>query len=202
MTPRAPQGRAPRRGFTAAQGRALRPGAAPVRFSVAGMLVALWALGSAGCLLGDVTGVPCAKDGECPTTYFCDLPRAACRKQSDHDGPPALRVDKVRDSSGDLVLLPKVPDAATSPLGLHLVNDGDGPADLIGVSFTFLACVEFRVPPENVPDTIPGKGDAEVGIEVTTGGPDCGGVQIVDWFLTFSGREQRGAFDLDVLQNP
>lgn len=150
-----------------------------------------------GCLLGDVEGIPCAADGDCPTTYFCDLPHSECAAEADGRGIPVLEIPKVRDPAGDQVFVPKVPLVGPSHLGLIVKNTGEGPAEGIGLSFATLACVHFAVDEATMPAAVAPGATTEIGLDVTPG-DQCGGVKIVDWFLTFSGRSARGTFDLDI----
>jgi hypothetical protein len=156
------------------------------------------AVASGGCLFGDVDGIPCGADSECPTDYFCDLPHATCAADGDDSSVPDLKIGKVRDPSGKLVILPKVPEGTTAEIGLQLVNQGKTAAGDIGLTFAPLECTEWRVPVENLPDEVKGGATVEMKVELVTG-PGCGGVKIVDWFLAFSGRTRRGTFDLNIL---
>jgi hypothetical protein len=165
-------------------------------------VVVVLAASSSACLFDEVTGIPCGADDECPTTYFCDLPSSTCHAKTDVDGVPNLAIPKVKDGTGQLVLLPKVPASATTPLGLQIVNVGDGPADDIGISFAALACASFEIHDDTVPATLAKGASALVTIDATTQGGNCASVKIVDWFLSFSGREGRGTFDLDIGGTP
>jgi hypothetical protein len=156
---------------------------------------------SSACLFDEVQGIPCSEDDECPTSYFCDIPTSTCHGKSDVDGVPLLEIPKIKDSSG-LVLLPKVPAAATTPLELQLVNTGDGPADNIALSFATLACVSFQIHDATVPSTLAKGASALVAVDATTQGGSCASLKIVDWFLSYSGRQNRGTFDLDILTPP
>ena len=163
-----------------------------------GVIGVVVVLAASGCLVGEVQGIRCGADAECPTTYFCDLPRSECRAVTDAEGIPSLDIPKVRDPTGALVLLPHVPAGATSPLGLQIVNHGAGPAEGVSLSFAKLECTAFTIHSDSLPDILDAGQSAIVAVDVTTGAGDCAAVKIIDWFLDYSGRESRGTFDLDI----
>lgn len=161
------------------------------------LLMAIAACASVGCLGGEVRGIGCDDDGACPSDYFCDIPRGECRAQTDAFGAPALVVRALRDPGGDEVRTPYLPPGATSTIALLTENAGLGTAEQVEVDFAYLSCFAFDVDEASEPERLdPG---VRVAIEVAvTPAPDCEGLSIIDWFMSYSGRETRGAFDVNV----
>src|SRR5439155_15616376 len=87
------------------------------------------------------------------------------------------------------------------PVALVIKNDGKGTASSIAVSFAALQCASLEVHDDTVPDTLVKGKSANVTVDVTAETGPCVSVKIIDWFLSYSGRESRGTFDLDI-QNP
>jgi hypothetical protein len=154
-------------------------------------------LSSSACLFGEVRGIPCDGDDACPETYFCDLPRAECRERSDVLGPPDIKIEALLDPDGDEVRTPFLPPETTSSITLLPKNVGLAPAESIGLTFGVLACFTFDVDETTLPDAIAPNERAEIVVAITPG-EGCEGLTIIDWFLTFSGRETRGVFDVNV----
>lgn len=159
---------------------------------------ALLALSSSACLFGEVGGIPCGADDECPSSYFCDLPRETCVAESDTAGVPSLVIHQVKDPKGDVVRSPFIPPEGTSRVGLLVKNEGVGPAEGLVLELAPLHCIAFDIEEESVPQVIEGSATAEIGVRMTPPGPECEGLKIVDWFLTFSGRETRGTIDVNI----
>lgn len=152
---------------------------------------------SSACLIGEVSGIPCAADATCPVDYFCDLPRHECRELTETFGPPVLRVKLITDPTGEQVTTPLVPPDTTSTIVLNTENIGRAPAENPGLSFASLACVAFYLGEDTLPLAIEAGATGSVPVDVTPG-PGCDGLHIIDWFFTYSGRETRGIFDLNV----
>lgn len=150
-----------------------------------------------GCLFGEVRGIPCEVDDVCPETYFCDVPRAECREVTDVFGPPDITIPTVLDRSGEEVRTPFMPPGEGSIITLLPVNSGLSTAEDLRASFGVLECFTFDVDEATLPAAIePGeRGAIEV---VMTPALGCEGLTIIDWFITFSGRETRGVFDVNV----
>lgn len=167
------------------------------RMFALGPLIALVAASSA-CLFGEVRGIPCDDDGACPESYFCDVPRAECRELiKDVTGPPAIVIEAVRDPDGAEVRTPFIKPDVTSALTLLPKNVGFTAAEDIGVTFSDLECFAFDVDERTLPQTIEPGAQAEIIVAVTPAS-GCEGLTIIDWFITFSGRETRGVFDINV----
>ena len=64
-----------------------------------------------------------------------------------------------------------------------------------------VACVQFHVHDDTLPAALPKGATTIVTVDATTGGVECVSVKIIDWFVTFSGRSERGSFDLDITQD-
>jgi hypothetical protein len=151
----------------------------------------------AGCLLLEVEGVPCGDDEECPSGYFCDIPREGCRAESDAQGPPELVIELVRDGKGAEVRAPQVAPDETTRLGFLVENRGRGPAESMRLTLAELSCFAFLVEGASVPATLAAGARAAIDVDVTPA-PGCNGLHILDWFLTWSGRETRGSVDVNV----
>ncbi|HEY4222451.1 MAG TPA: hypothetical protein VGO62_13945, partial [Myxococcota bacterium] len=132
----------------------------------AALLLALIAAASSGCLVGEVSGIPCDGDSTCPSSYFCDLPRSECLEKSDTQGAPALDITKLL-VDGAAQLIPKIPNSATTPLGMVVENAGGGPAEGIQIDFAYLECVSFEVHEDTVPPTLDKKQSATITVDVT-----------------------------------
>lgn len=152
---------------------------------------------SSGCLVGEVTGIPCERDDTCPSDYFCDLPRSECRELTDTFGPPLLQVKLVNDPAGNPVTTPFIPPDATSTIALLPENVGLSAAEDVALSFAELNCISFNVDEATLPAVVEAGATATLAVAVTPA-PDCDGLTIIDWFLTYSGRETRGIFDINV----
>ncbi len=154
-------------------------------------------LASTGCLFGEVRGIRCGDDDACPETYFCDVPRAECREVTDVMGPADIKIEAVLDPDGAEVRTPFIKPDVTSTLTLLPQNIGLTPAENIGLTFGVLECFNFDVDEATLPDAIAPGERAEIAVAFTPG-PGCEGLTIIDWFITFSGRETRGVFDVNV----
>jgi hypothetical protein len=163
-------------------------------------LVSVLVSTSTGCLFGEVRGIPCDSDDACPETYFCDVPRAECRERTDVLGPPDIKIQALLNPRGDEVRTPFLPPETTSNVTLLPQNVGLTPAENIGLTFGDLACFDFDVDETTLPKAIAPGERAEVVVAITPG-EGCEGLTIIDWFLTFSGRETRGVFDVNVKES-
>lgn len=166
------------------------------RFRSVGLLATMSALLSGACLVGEVRGVPCDADAACPENYFCDLPRTECREITDSFGPPRIEITAIRDD-GEEVRTPFIPPEATTTLVLLPNNSGLSTAEDLGVSFGELECITFSVDLEGMSHSIEPGARGEIPVAFTPG-QGCEGLTIIDWFITFSGRETRGVFDVNV----
>lgn len=152
---------------------------------------------SSGCLVGEVRDIPCDDDAACPETYFCDVPRAECREVTDVMGPPDIKIEALIDPEGDEVRTPFLTPEIANTVVLLPTNVGLTPAEDIAISFGVLACFTFDVDEATIPEAIAPAERAEIAV-VMTPGAGCEGLTIIDWFITFSGRETRGVFDVNV----
>jgi hypothetical protein len=150
-----------------------------------------------GCLFGEVRGIPCDEDAACPEDYFCDVPRDECREITGAFGPAVITVPLLKDPEGDEVRTPFIKPDVTSELVLLPTNAGLSTAEDVGLTFGELACFTFDIDSSTLPEAIEPGARAEIVVDVTPG-PSCEGLTIVDWFMTFSGRETRGVFDINV----
>ena len=155
------------------------------------------ALVTSGCLIGEVSGIPCERDGACPSDYFCDLPRSECREITDTFGPPVLTVKRIADPSGTVVTTPFLPPELTSTIALLPENIGLAPAENVALTFAELACFEFNIDETTLPAVVAADETGSITVDVTPAA-GCEGLTIIDWFLTYSGRETRGTFDINV----
>lgn len=155
------------------------------------------AVATSGCLIGEVTDIPCQGDGACPSDYFCDVPRSECREITDTFGAPLLTVKLIADPSGTPVTTPFVPPELTSTIALLPENIGLAPAENVALTFAELACIGFNIDEATLPELVAAGKTGSITVDVTPGA-GCEGLTIVDWFLTYSGRETRGTFDMNV----
>lgn len=157
-------------------------------------------LGASGCLVGELGGVPCRKDDQCPTSHFCDIPNDVCVSTGNGDAAPDLVVVGVRDAAGEVGISPFVAPDVTSTLGLVIENRSPaGPgraADDVVVEMTELACMNLDVDVQTVPAAIAPGATAEIEFNVRP--DDCGTPAIQDWFLFYSGRAKRGTFNINI----
>lgn len=149
------------------------------------------------CLFGEVEGIPCETDDECPSSYFCDIPSRECRANTDQSSAPDLVIQKVRDPSGRDVRSPFIPVATASRLGFWVENRGLAPAENVVLTFAPLACFRILVDEATVPASLEGAASKAVSVEMLPA-VGCEGLHILDWFLTWSGRETRGTIDVNV----
>lgn len=156
-------------------------------------------LATSACLVGEVTGVPCTDDDECATAHFCDLTEGTCRAELDGVSAPRLQVAGVLvdGDDGPAGLSPLIGKTGTTALTLVLENTGGQPAIDVGVEFSELACVALVVDESTLPAGVVPGGLARVAMTATPDGA-CGSPMIVDWFLFFSGRADRGTFNLNL----
>jgi hypothetical protein len=162
------------------------------------LLVALALVASStACLFGEVRDIPCDDDDACPETYFCDLPRNECREVTDAMGPPDIKIELIRDANGDEVRTPFIQPGVPTDLTLLPLNSGKSPAEDVRVSFGVLECFTFDVDESTLPAAIAPGERGEV-VVTFMAPPGCEGLTIIDWFITFSGRETRGVFDVNV----
>ena len=160
-------------------------------------LFVLAAVTTSGCLVGEVRGIPCAIDEACPENYFCDVPRDECREVTDAMGPPDIKIESVLDPDGNEVRTPFLKPETANTIVLLPKNVGLTPAEDIGITFGELACFTFDVDEETIPEVIAPEQRVELAVTMTPGA-GCEGLTIIDWFITFSGRETRGVFDVNV----
>ena len=97
----------------------------------------------------------------------------------------------------DEVRTPFIKPDVTSTITLLPANVGLTPAENIGLTFGVLECFDFDVDESTLPVAIAPGERAEIAVAFTPG-PGCEGLTIIDWFITFSGRETRGVFDVNV----
>ena len=164
------------------------------RLSLAALAVVV---GCAGCLMGEVAGIPCDADDACPSDYFCNLPRSECRELTDAIGPPLLKVLLIADPSGSPVVSPAIPSEVTSSIALLPENVGGVSAERVSLSFAELNCITFDIDESTLPAVIAVEASGSIRVALTPGA-GCEGLAIIDWFLVYSGRETRGTFDLNV----
>ncbi len=162
-----------------------------MRFVVAIVVVVVVSLG--GCLVGEVTGIPCGDDSQCPSDHFCDIPNDTCVAGVDGQGAADLTVRGVRDRSGDVVSAPRVARDVKSVLQLVIENAG-GDADDVSLEMVRLVCMNLEFDPTTVPTHL--EAGASVEVEFTVLPDGCGTPSIQDWFLFYSGRAKRGTFNI------
>lgn len=103
----------------------------------------------------------------------------------------------MRDQRGAIVIDPFVPGGGVrTELFAVLENKGDLPAEGVRLSFIDLACMGLEFDPTDVPDAVDGGGSVEVAFSVAP--VDCVTPSIQDWFLFYSGRANRGTFNINV----
>ncbi len=166
------------------------------------MAILLVVVGAASCLLGELQGIPCARDGDCPTGYFCELASAepTCHQQTNELSAPKLLVRNVIDPTGAVVADPFIERQGAQRLALIIENEGTMPATNVTAEFSELRCLNLILDDSDVADIIAG-GSAEIGFTVTPDGT-CGTPMITDWFLFFSGRGTRGTFNINIRAAP
>lgn len=157
-------------------------------------------VGVSGCLVGEVSDIPCGKDGQCPTSHFCDVPNAVCVPATDVDGAPDLDVVGVEDGAGALQIDPFVVPGEETTLTLHIENRGKRAAFDVDLDLTQLVCMNLRFDETDVPETIDAGATVEVPFVVDPDG--CSTPSIQDWFLFYSGRAKRGTFNINVERAP
>ena len=151
-----------------------------------------------GCLVGELTDIPCRQDGECPTEHFCDIPNEVCT--GDVAGPADLVISGVVDRSGAEVPAPRVERDAPSTLQLVIHNQGGGLAENIELDLVRLVCMNLDFDPLDVPLSL--EAGAKANVEFTIEPSTCGAVSIQDWFLFYSGRAKRGTFNVLIERPP
>ncbi|MDP2344195.1 MAG: hypothetical protein Q8O67_24770 [Deltaproteobacteria bacterium] len=145
-----------------------------------------------GCLVGELSDIPCRQDTECPAEHFCDIPNETCI--ADAAGPADLVVSGVIDRTGAEVPAPRVESDAPSTLQLVILNQGGAPAEDIELEIVRLFCMNLEFDPLDVPPTL--EAGAKANVEFTIEPHDCSAVSIQDWFLFYSGRAKRGTFNI------
>lgn len=156
-------------------------------------------LGSPGCLLGDVDGVPCGDDLHCATGAFCDLEDGVCRDDLDDRGGPDVQVTAV-ELAGERVGAPFVQPDTTTALTMIVENVGGYVASGVALRMGELQCMQLVVDDATVPAVLSPGEEARVGFTVT---PHlCSMLSIQDWFFTFSKRGSRGTFNIVVERAP
>jgi len=153
------------------------------------------------CLVGEVQGIPCRADDECATGHFCDLTVGTCQEETGEVSAPALDVVGVVDVNGDVVTSPFIERTGTFAMALVVENSGGLPAVDVEVDFSDLACLNLDIDEGTVPAGIAAGGSARIGFSASPDGT-CGTPMITDWFLLFSGRGARGAFNINILRAP
>jgi hypothetical protein len=143
---------------------------------------------SSGCLLGELERIPCGGDDECPTGYFCDLPRQQCFEQNDRQAPPLLVLAGAR-VDGRVTDQLHLPVDEETRFTLVVENRAPGIAYDPQLEFSPLSCVKERFGP--LPAQIPGNAAIDVTLDVSAG-IGCGVPITVDWFMFYSGRGSRG----------
>lgn len=166
------------------------------RPSFAAFLLAPALFASSGCLVGELSGIPCGDDDNCPTNHFCDLEADVCVALTDGDTPPALAVTGVIDGNGDVTVGPFVPPKERTELKLVIENSGTRVANALNVELTRLVCMNLEFDTTRVPDHIDGGDSIEVAFAVTPDG--CSTPTIQDWFVRYSGRATRGTFNINI----
>jgi hypothetical protein len=156
---------------------------------------------SAGCLVGELSDVPCTRDDECATAHFCDLTVGTCAAETAERSAPNLQVVGVRDVAGAVVRDPFIERQGTQALGLVIENKGLLPAFDITLEFSELRCLNLVVDELTLVDTVVPGGSTEVAFTVSPEG-NCGTPIITDWFLFFSGRGSRGTFNINIRAAP
>jgi hypothetical protein len=154
-----------------------------------------------GCLVGEVPGIPCRADDECATGHFCDLTVGSCQAETGEVSAPALDVTGVVNVDGDVVTSPFIERTGTFAMALVVENTGGLPAVDVEVSFSELACLNLVIDEGSVPVGIAPGGSARISFSASPDGT-CGTPMITDWFLLFSGRGARGAFNINILRAP
>jgi hypothetical protein len=152
-------------------------------------------LASAGCLLGDVTAIPCGADAECPTETFCDLPGGVCITTAAEGAPPNVTLLGVEDEDGTPRTFTSVPSGQEASVVLHVKNDGGYVAEAIELELSDLSCAPMSLPMGAVPERLDPDETAKVTLTFSIA-RDCANPVPVDWFTRFSGREHRGVFEL------
>ena len=158
------------------------------------VLVLGWVALLSSCLVGELSGIPCGDDDDCPGAAFCDIPASTCRFLADGPGPPDLRVSGVRDLSGVSVTSVRVPGSVESTLDLEVVNEGACGAVDVVLELIPLACMHLAFDLKDVPTTIAPAATVEIPFTIMP--EDCNSPAIQDWFLFYSGRATRGTFNI------
>jgi hypothetical protein len=154
-----------------------------------------------GCLFGEVAGIRCDADTECPTAYFCDIPREVCRAESATFAAPVVALVGLRDGDNDVVTSPRVAARAPTVLAAVLQNTGGSVAQDIALSLTGPACLNLVLDERDQPGAAPGGGSLSVGQTVDVPfvlRPDgsCGPAVSISFGLVHSGRETSGSFSV------
>lgn len=160
----------------------------------------LLVVANAGCLVGELSGIPCGTDSQCPTDHFCDVPNDVCTAVTDVDSAPDLEVVGVENGAGELQIDPFVQPLEETTLTMHITNLGKRDALAVDLDLTRLVCMHLKFDPLTVPDSIGAGETVEVPFVVTPQG--CGTPSIQDWFLFYSGRSERGTFNINIERAP
>lgn len=164
------------------------------------LVVAFVVFTGAGCLVGELSGIPCGGDKQCPTNHFCDVPNDVCAAIGEADSAPDLDVTGVENGDGELQLDPFVVPGEETVLVLHVTNNGLRDAFDVDLDLTQLVCMNLRFDPLDVPDAIEGGATVEIPFTINPSG--CGTPSIQDWFLFYSGRAKRGTFNINIDRAP
>jgi len=162
-------------------------------------LMCLWVVATSGCLVGELSGIPCGKDDQCPTEHFCDIPVGSCVFDAEGSGAPDVNVPGVIDN-GEFTISPFVPPDIRTPLKLVLENRGGQSADNLDVELTRLACMSLEFDESDIPDSI--EAGARVEIDFSVAPVSCVTPSIQDWFVFYSGRAGRGTFNINITRDP
>jgi hypothetical protein len=156
-------------------------------------------VGPAGCLVGELSGIPCDGDRQCPSQHFCDVPNDVCVPVTADDSAPDLAVIGV-ENRGEVQLDPFVPPDQRTTLELLIENQGLRSADDVALELVPLACMDLQFDPTTVPQRIGAGEQQQVSFSVAPHG--CSTPSIEDWFLFYSGRSERGTFNINVERAP
>lgn len=153
---------------------------------------------TSGCLVGELSGIPCGEDAQCPTEHFCDIPSGTC-VFAGGDAPPDVTVPGVIDN-GEFTISPFVPPDVRTPLKLVLENVGGRSADNLDVELTRLVCMNLELEAGDIPGSIDAGARVEIDFSVAPDG--CTTPSIQDWFVFYSGRAGRGTFNINITRDP
>lgn len=154
-------------------------------------------LSTTACLVLPLHDLPCRDDDECPTDGACDVDRGVCRE----DGArPLVKVRTLVLDDGTAVRDPFVPKDVESSLQIVLENEGDAVAENVRLELAELVCLHQSIGEGGrAAPAIQGLG---VGDSVTVPWQitpiNCSSPVIVDWFVFFSGRAERGTFNINI----